>query len=59
MGIDYRIIDLLSLRGGLSAKPFKQYAGFGLNYKKLLLDMATTYDANLGYAPQIAVGYAF
>jgi len=59
LGIDYKIIDLLSLRGGLSAKPFKQYAGFGLNYKKLLFDMATTYDANLGYAPQIAIGYAF
>jgi len=59
LGIDYSIIDLLSLRGGLSAKPFKQYAGFGLNYRKFLLDMATTYDANLGYAPQIAVGYAF
>ena len=59
LGIDYKIIELLSLRGGLSAKPFKQYAGFGLNYKKLLLDMATTYDANLGYAPQIAISYAF
>jgi len=59
LGIDYKIMDLLSLRGGLSAKPFKQYAGFGLNYKKFLLDMATTYDANLGYAPQIAIGYAF
>jgi len=59
LGIDYKIIDLLSLRGGLSTKPFKQYAGFGLSYKKFLLDMATTYDANLGYAPQIAIGYAF
>ncbi|RZL29615.1 MAG: hypothetical protein EOO96_19725 [Pedobacter sp.] len=59
LGIDYKIISLLSLRGGLSAKPFKQYAGFGLNYKKFLFDMATTYDANLGYAPQIAIGYAF
>ncbi|MCZ4222731.1 hypothetical protein [Pedobacter rhodius] len=59
LGIDYKIIDLLSLRGGLSAKPFKQHAGFGLNCKKFLLDMATTYDANLGYTPQIAVGYAF
>jgi len=59
LGIDYKIISLMSLRGGLSAKPFKQYAGFGLNYKKLLVDMATTYDANIGYAPQIAIGYAF
>ncbi|WP_316829361.1 hypothetical protein [Pedobacter aquatilis] len=59
LGVDYKIIDLLSLRGGLSVKPFKQYAGFGLNYKKLLMDMATSYDANLGYSPQIAIGYAF
>jgi len=59
LGIDYKIIDLLSLRGGLSVKPFKQYAGFGLNYRKFLLDMATTYDANLGYAPQFSIGYAF
>ncbi|MFC3563501.1 PorV/PorQ family protein [Pedobacter jamesrossensis] len=59
LGIDYKMFDLLSLRGGLSAKPFKQYASFGLNYKNFLMDMATTYDANLGYAPQIAVGYAF
>ncbi|WP_231459511.1 MULTISPECIES: hypothetical protein [unclassified Pedobacter] len=59
LGIDYKIAALLSLRGGLSAKPFKQYAGFGLNYRKLLFDMATTYDTNLGYAPQIALGYAF
>lgn len=59
LGIDYKILDVLSLRGGLSKNPFKQYVGFGLNYKKFLLDMASTYDANLGYAPQIGIGYAF
>lgn len=59
VGIDYKIIDLLSLRGGLSSRPFKQYAGFGVNYRKFCLDMATTYDANLGYAPQIGLEYAF
>ncbi|WP_316803420.1 hypothetical protein [Pedobacter nototheniae] len=59
IGLDYKILDLLSLRAGLSAKPFKQYAGFGLNYKKFSMDMATAYDPNLGYTPQIAIGYAF
>jgi len=59
LGLDYRIVDLLSLRGGLSTSPFKQYAGFGLDFRNFILDMATTYDANLGYAPQIALGYAF
>lgn len=59
LGLEYKLYDLLSLRGGLSAKPFKQYFGFGLNYKKFAVDMATTYNENLGYAPQIAIGYAF
>ncbi|MFD2287362.1 hypothetical protein GJU39_07330 [Pedobacter petrophilus] len=59
LGLEYKLYDLLSLRGGLSTKPFKQHLGFGLNYKKFAMDMATTYDTNLGYAPQIAIGYAF
>jgi len=59
LGIDYKMFDLLSLRGGLSAKPFKQYVGFGLNYRKFLIDMASTYDTNLGYEPQMALSYAF
>lgn len=59
LGFDYKLIDLLSLRAGLSTKPFKQHAGFGISYKSFAMDMATRYDTNLGYAPQIAVGYAF
>lgn len=59
VGIDYKLIEFISLRGGLSANPFKQYAGFGINYKNFLLDMATAYEANLGYAPQIGISYAF
>jgi hypothetical protein len=59
VGIDYLIIELLSLRGGITAKPFKQYVGFGVNHKKLNLDFAFESDPNLGYTPQIAVGYAF
>lgn len=59
IGLDYKMLNLFSLRAGLSAKPFKQYVGFGLNYKKYLLDMALTKDPNLGYSPQIALGYAF
>ena len=57
-GIEYKLFDLLSLRGGIGTKPFKQHVGFGLAFKKFLMDMATSYDANLGYAPQIALGYA-
>lgn len=58
IGLDYKMFELLSLRGGLSAQPFKQYAGFGLNYRKFWLDMATVYHPQLGYSPQIALSYA-
>lgn len=59
LGIEYQLLGLLNLRGGFSAKPFKQYAGFGISYQKFVMDVATAYDASLGYAPQIAIGYAF
>lgn len=59
IGFDYKLYNLISLRAGFSVKPFKQYAGIGLNYNKFKLDMATIYDNNLGYTPQIAMAYAF
>ncbi|MBB2144988.1 hypothetical protein GM921_05810 [Pedobacter sp. LMG 31464] len=59
LGIDYKLLDLISLRGGLTAKPFKHYAGFGLNYKKFVMDMAVESDSHLGYTPQLALTYAF
>lgn len=59
IGLEYELLELISLRAGLTAKPFKQYAGFGLNYKKLIVDFALESDPNLGYKPQIALAYAF
>lgn len=59
LGVEYEIIGNILLRTGLNAKPFKQYAGLGLNYKKLSMDLAFENDKNLGYTPQIALGYAF
>ncbi|MFD0941432.1 PorV/PorQ family protein [Pedobacter boryungensis] len=59
LGIDYKLLSLISLRGGLTTKPFKHYAGFGLNFKKFVMDMAVESDIHLGYTPQIALAYAF
>lgn len=59
LGIDYQIIPLASLRGGLSLKPFKHYAGVGLNFKKLSIDVAFESDPYLSYSPQISLAYAF
>lgn len=59
LGIDYKVIELISLRAGLSVKPFKHYAGFGFNYRNLMIDFAVENDPNLSYTPQIALAYAF
>ncbi|WP_316784037.1 conjugal transfer protein TraF [Pedobacter frigiditerrae] len=59
LGLEYKVVELISLRAGLTAKPFKQYVGFGLNYKKLMMDIVVESDPYLGYTPQIALAYAF
>lgn len=59
LGLEYQIIELLALRGGISAYPFKQYAGFGLKYHKLKMDIAASSQPVLGYSPQIALSYEF
>jgi hypothetical protein len=58
-GLEYTIIPWFSLRGGVSANPFKQYAGFGFNYNHLTVDVSVSSNPTLGYSPQIALGYEF
>lgn len=58
-GIEYQIIGLLALRGGVSVKPFKHYAGVGLSFRKLKIDIAASSQPVLGYSPQIGLGYEF
>ncbi|MBC7746096.1 MAG: hypothetical protein H7096_13455 [Flavobacterium sp.] len=59
LGLEYQIIKVLALRGGISANPFKQYAGFGINFQKLKFDFAASSHPVLGYSPQIALSYEF
>lgn len=58
-GIEYKIIKFVALRGGISVNPFKQYAGFGVNYQKVNIDFAVASHPILGYSPQISLGYGF
>lgn len=59
VGLEYQIIELLALRGGISANPFKHYAGVGLGFRKLKMDIAASSQPVLGYSPQIALSYEF
>ena len=58
-GLEYKVVKIVALRGGISVNPFKQYVGFGINYEKLNIDFSVASHPVLGYSPQIAVGYAF
>lgn len=59
LGIAYRIVDILCLRGGLSVNPLQQHAGFGLLWERVMFDAASTFHPRLGVSPQIGIGYAF
>lgn len=58
-GLEYRLHTLLSVRGGISSVPFKQYLGLGLRYKRLLMDLAASSHPVLGFSPQVSLGYTF
>jgi hypothetical protein len=58
-GLEYNIVSWLAFRGGFSANPFRQYAGFGCGYNNFLVDLAVSSHTTLGYSPQIAISYAF
>lgn len=58
-GIEYKLIKFIALRGGISVNPFKQFAGFGINYQSVNIDFAVASHPVLGYSPQVALGYEF
>ncbi len=59
MGLNYQIMDFLALRSGISVNTFRQYGGFGLTHKKLVIDFAISNHNVLGYSPQLAIAYEF
>ncbi|MFS8615795.1 MAG: hypothetical protein FWJ85_03145 [Solitalea sp.] len=58
-GFEYRLHENLSLRGGISTAPFRQYGGLGLQISGLSLDLAAATHLQLGFTPQISLGYGF
>lgn len=59
-GIEYYIIDILSLRAGVSTIPTANSFGLGLRLKNgLQFDLASSYDYRLGLTPMLSVSYGF
>jgi len=57
-GIDYRIIEKLSLRAGISTAPFTGTFGIGLNLGNLKIDFANSFHPVLGYSPHFGLIYS-
>lgn len=56
-GLEYHILEMLYLRAGVASNPFVYSFGFGLDYKGLRLDIASSVHPVLGYSPQVALSY--
>ncbi|HPE35087.1 MAG TPA: hypothetical protein PLI65_09845 [Bacteroidales bacterium] len=58
-GAEYRVIEEIYVRGGISTNPGQYSFGFGLNFKKLKVDFASSVHQVLGWSPQISLIYSF
>lgn len=59
MGLEYRIVKQVYLRGGVAGGPFTYSFGFGLDFDKLKIDFSSSVHQVLGYSPQVSVIYNF
>ena len=59
MGLEYRIVKQVYVRGGVAGGPFTYFFGFGLSFDKLKIDFSSSIHQVLGYSPQISVVYSF
>lgn len=58
LGLDYRIVEVLSLRIGVNTYPVQNSFGVGLNLNKLKIDIASVYHQVLGVTTGFSVIYA-
>lgn len=59
LGMEYRIIDEIFVRGGISTNPGEYAFGFGLNLNRVIVDFSSSVHHMLGYSPQISMIYNF
>lgn len=59
MGIEYRPVEQLYLRGGLASNPVYNTFGFGLYFKNFKIDFSGSKHQVLGYTSEISLIYGF
>jgi len=58
-GAEYKLGRIAYARIGLTTNPARYTFGFGLEMKKLTLDLSSSIHTQLGYSPQVSLQYAF
>ncbi len=58
-GVEYKLGKIAYARVGLSTNPARYTFGFGLEMKKLTLDLSSSLHSQLGYSPQVSMQYSF
>ncbi len=56
-GIEYQLVDELSLRAGVGTNPTQNGFGLGIHLGKLDIDVAAAYHQLLGFTPGASVSY--
>ena len=58
-GVEIQAHEIFAVRLGLNTAPFQANFGFGLKFKKIYLDLATMWHAQLGLSPSGALMFKF
>lgn len=58
-GIEYKPINYLYIRGGISTSPTQASLGCGFRIQSLSIDVSSCYNPILGFSPQIGLSYSF
>ncbi len=58
-GLEYKVVEWLAIRTGVSTKPFIAAFGAGVQSRKLKLDYAFTSHNQLGFSHQLSVAIVF
>lgn len=56
-GVEYRVLEMLYLRGGISTKPTLASFGFGLKLKDFKIALSSSFHQTLGITPSISIIY--
>ena len=58
-GLEYKVVEKVYLRGGVSTNPWYNAFGIGLHLGDFKVDISSSFHSVLGYSPQVSLNYRF